>query len=512
MSPKRKKKLVKRLISDGQAAWNARDPATAKTKWAEALNQDPGNAQAAFLYGTLLFGDRHFGAAIPLLMAAAEGQPRSHEPLNNIGNCLRGIGMDAEAEASWLQAVEVMEAEGRIDADVYNNLASSCINAARAAEGEAWARKCLEVKPDHPQGAWNLCLCLLEQGRLKEGWEAHHVGFRSGVRPNKQYDAPPWSGGHVNRLVVFGEQGQGDEILFAEAINDARSYCRHMILDCHPRLIGLFGRSFDLEACYGTRKLKESPWLYDHGKIDAKISIGDLQLLFRTKWDEFPRHRTGGFKPYLKTNPASDVALSRRVDVAAGDKYRVGIAWEGGGIPTHGHLRTPDIDYFAKLIEAFPEVQFFSVHYRGDAEEQLADAGIKGVQHWQEVVDDFDALTSLAGQMDLVITVDQTMVHQCGSIGQDCWVPVPRRCSWRYMPEVDGVPMPDHLIWYGDNVKLFRQDADDDWGPVFHRLREALTDHIANGADRERTHHRDPGKLYLPGLSDPPEGVPRAAE
>jgi len=512
MNP-RKKKRINRLLADGQAAWQADDRTLAHSRWGEALNQDPGNAQASFLYGTLLFGERHFGAALPILAQAADLQPEAHEPLNNMGNCFRGIGMDERAEEIWLKAAELMEAHGRIDADVYNNLASACINAARPEEGEAWARKCLKAKPDHPQGGWNLCLCLLEQGRLLEGWTEHKVGFRSGVRPNKQFDAPPWDGSHVHRLVVYGEQGQGDELLFAEAINEARSHCDNLILDCHPRLQGLFSRSFDLEACYGTRKFKESKWIYDHGKIDAKISIGDLQLLFRTRWEDFPRHRDGGFKPYLKTNPATDTALARRVAHAAEGKFRVGIAWEGGIVSTHSHYRTPDMDHFKALVEAFPEVEFFSVHYRGDAAEQLADAGIKGVHHWQEVVDNFDALTSLAAQMDLVITVDQTMVHQCGSIGQACWIPLPHRCSWRYMKEVDGNPMADHMLWYGDNVRLFRQDPDCAWEPVFERIHKALTETISNGADRDRKNSpHQPGRLHIPGLSGDADRVPRAAE
>jgi len=58
--------------------------------------------------------------------------------------------------------------------------------------------------------------------------------------------------------------------------------------------------------------------------------------------------------------------------------------------------------------------------------------------------------------LDLVISVQTTLVHLCGAIGHPCWVMVPHTAEWRY--GATGRFMP----WYS-SVKLYRQTGGEDW-------------------------------------------------
>ena len=469
-----------------------------------ALNMAPGQVDCLFSYGTFLSTRGCYGAALALLLSALEQGGRQHEIYNNIGNALRGLGKDGEAEKAWTETLRIMKTHGIENPDVYNNMGTVRINAARAAEAEDWCRQALALRPDSPQAHWNLSLALLEQGRFREGWDEFGWGYRSGGRLNKQYDCGVWDGSHVKRLVLFGEQGQGDEILFASMIPDAAARCDELILDCHPRLEAIFKRSFDPLAIYPTRKDPGTAWIYDHYPITAKMAMGDLGGVLRRELTDFPAYRKEGYQPYLTTNPAFDHALKQRSDKEAKGKLKIGIAWAGGTLKTHAYHRGVDFLHFKTLIEVFEDrAEFFSVHYKKDSEAYLKKQGVK-VHHWQEIIDNLDALFSLAGAMDLIITADQTIVHQAGAIGAECWVLCPHKCSWRFPPQAGDVDLPASMPWYGENVRLFRQDVNCDWTPVFERVHEALTDRLGAKEDGEIT-------ISKSGMRDG-AGSPRVAE
>lgn len=430
----------------------------------EALNADPNCAEATYLVATCLLGKGWHGLAINCFFQARAGLPNSHEIQNNLGISLRKLGLDDAAESAWREGHRLMKKSGVEDADVYNNLATICVNAAREKEAEEYARQAIALDPNHIPAQWNLCLALLEQGRFREGWKQHRFGYMNGLRVNKQYDCGPWTGRKVKRLVVFGEQGQGDEIMFASLIPEARKRCDELIIDCHPRLERLFRRSFDALRVHPTRKSLDTQWIYQDYPIDAKCSMGDLPGIFRNSVKSFD-----GAKKYLKTNPSFTTALRRRTDMVARGRKKIGICWEGGTLDTHVFRRTPDFAFFRHLIKAHPQAAWFSCHYKSGSDKFLASQGLP-VEHWQEVIDDFDALTSLIGVMDLLITVDQTAVHQAGAIGQECWVLTPHKCSYRYCPRSTG----ERMLWYGDHVKLIRQADDGEWDSVFQRLHEKL--------------------------------------
>lgn len=502
------------LVQRGRDAWEKGNNQEATARWAEALNMNPANAEACFLYATMEMQAGKLGASIPLLLRAIEGAPKAHEPLNNLGNCLKGVGKDDLAEETWLQALKVMKAGKEKDPSIYNNLASVTINAARAEEAEKWARKALEIDPKHPQGNWNCCLALLEQGRFREGWKQHEWGYFSGVRRNRQYDAGQWDGSKIDRLVLFGEQGQGDEILFASILNEVWPRAGEVIIDCHPRLQRLFDRTGKFTAIYPTRKEAEmAKWIYQHRPLDAKASLGDLPGLFRNHIEDFPVWQKT-YEPFLATSPSWDEGLKWRIDNAAGPKPRVGITWEGGTTKTHCHQRTPEFAFFEDLVDALPQIEWFSVHYRNDAKERWGD---RPVHCWPEVVNHFDGLTSLIGGLDLIITVDQTALHQAGAIGQECWVLMPHKCSWRFPRRVESrdggfVDLPDSMcLWYGDDMRLMRQGEDLDWKPIFARLKHDLED-WSQGAAHAEYRAAFPKPIHLAGVPDPSAGVPQAAE
>jgi hypothetical protein len=69
--------------------------------------------------------------------------------------------------------------------------------------------------------------------------------------------------------------------------------CRKVTLDCHPRRLELFRRSFPEFAVHGTRKHLTDllDWLHDCD-ADAAVALADLPGFFRNSDDDWELARS----------------------------------------------------------------------------------------------------------------------------------------------------------------------------------------------------------------------------
>src|SRR5262249_57648335 len=99
-------------------------------------------------------------------------------------------------------------------------------------------------------------------------------------------------------LLIWGEQGLGDEILHASMIPDLIARTPSIVLEAEPRLVPLFARSFP-----AVRVIPVQAELYA-GPIVAQEPLGGLGRTFRTGWDDFPRREQGYLAPDAARAPA----------------------------------------------------------------------------------------------------------------------------------------------------------------------------------------------------------------
>src|SRR6478609_2980817 len=180
--------------------------------------------------------------------------PNDSTAWSNLGMIADTLYRFDEAEQCFNRAVHRAR-DGRDKASAWLNWACMLVNKGDWAVAEGMARKALAANPESPKAAANLGLACLALGKWREGWPLYDavIGFDNSRRKNQYKDEPVWDGSPGKRVVIYGEQGLGDEISFASMIPDALKVCRSVVIDCTDRLAPLFQRSFPKARVYGTR-------------------------------------------------------------------------------------------------------------------------------------------------------------------------------------------------------------------------------------------------------------------
>jgi hypothetical protein len=161
-------------------------------------------------------------------------------------------------------------------------------------------------------------MALLLKGEFSFGWQNFERRWETKDydTPMRAYPWPRWKGERLQAgcLLVWGEQGIGDEIMYAGLVPNAIHTGNRCMLGCDARLKPLFSRSFpDVEVVTGV--VPES-----HLDIAVHLPSGRLPELFRRSSAAFGATTS----PYLVADP---VARGRFRDHYADGRKLVGLAW-----------------------------------------------------------------------------------------------------------------------------------------------------------------------------------------
>ena len=263
-------------------------------------------------------------------------------------------------------------------------------------------------------------------------------------------------------VLVWGEQGIGDEIMLAGLLPHLAARAGRLVVEIEHRLLPLFARSFPDIDCYA-----RDPGGPPHPRllgddIDGQVPMGSLiQHLGRAPDD------LKVAAPYLKPDAGKLAACRARYD-ALGAGFRIGISWHS--ISRYFAQRNAPLALWGPILRQ-PGLQIVDLQYGDRRAERAAVAAELGVDiHHDENIDQLSSLDDFATQvaaMDLVISISNTTVHMAGALGVECWTILPLMADWRWFLDRDDTP------WY-PTMRLFRQRRRDDWGGVIATVAEAL--------------------------------------
>ena len=438
-----------------------------------ALDQFPNDPVLLHFAAHLFTVENKLVPALLCAMKANELEPTGAN-YTNLGSIFRRLNMVEESHAALIEAVGY-EPKNK---HPWNNLAAAHCNEGNPLPGIAAADEALRLDPDFDKARWNRGLLLLESGNFADGFDDYRAGLTIGERLLKTYAEDPeqepqlvsdlevlkkWrhDNGKRPRLIVWGEQGLGDEIMFSTIFPDLAEDAE-IIYDCHPRMHDIMTRSYGYlcKEIYPTRKLKGADWYKDTPPCQFKCSIGDIARWYRRSLDAFT-HAKIAEAPWIVPNAAESAKYRANLeDLAPGKKY-VGFAWTGGILSTQRWYRCCQLPELAPML-MHPDIQPVSLQYEDDAAPVQAfyEDTDKLVYRFPGITEHFDMDHTLAliDSLDAVVTVCQTVAHLAAAAGKQTFVLTPDKPAWRY-----GLTSKE-WFWY-ENSALYRRPADQ-WEPA----------------------------------------------
>lgn len=439
------------MLEKGLAEQKAGNIQLAEAIYSGVLNDNPHDLNAQFLYASCMQQQGKNGLAISMYQKLIPFLPETPAIYNNMGGCYHQENFDKEAFDAYSMGLRLTKGA---DADILSNLGGMFVNTGSPEKGEEYFKRLFEVAPDHSQGQWNYSLICLEQERYGEGFDLYEKGFGTKDRKYKDYKLPEWEGQECNSIVVCGEQGIGDEIMFASLLEDLSKKAKLIVYDCHPRLSEIMenhnikSRSF---IVHPSRKETDIEWVKDF-KCEYRINIGSLAKFFRRDKESFNSPVRGG---YLKPYPERVMHWHKELQ-KLGPGLKVGISWFGGNKRTRADKRSIPLQSLIPLLDV-DGIQWVNAQYNMSKETLDGFDKQYGIKINHVVSDDdFYDWTMMHLACDFHISVCNSLVHTMGAYGHEIYCLAPCSAAWRY-----GLK-DSRMVWY-DSPKLIRQIKDDDW-------------------------------------------------
>ena len=268
---------------------------------------------------------------------------------------------------------------------------------------------------------------------------------------NKQVPTfPKWDGTITpNQTIIIDSQcGAGDEIIHVRFMKHLKELGMNPIWTTTRReLVKLFNHNgFNSVCIYDNPEFpKDACWVYALA----------LPYYLNLKVDDL------GQIPYLSPLPEKEQQYSY---LQQDSKYKIGMFWNSGSGFEQAHFRSIDPEL---LLNALSEPNFSL--YSLQLPDQAPPEGF-GVKTFNIPNRDFTDTFSLVSQMDLVITSCTSIAHIAASMGKKVcvFVPIMEYYVW--------TSFTGECLWYGDNVRLFRQKKPRSWDEPLQELREFLND------------------------------------
>jgi tetratricopeptide (TPR) repeat protein len=262
----------------------------------------------------------------------------------------------------------------------------------------------------------------LDSGRLKEGWEFYERGFSPLIPlsftrgPDRKFAVPRWDGSPIDSsqtLMIWREQGIGDEIRFASLLPVLVQTGVKIILECDTRMVNTFQRSFpQIEV---RSQQMDNGLMQTAHDYDFQIPIGSLPKLLMKSSETF--NQLGAF---LKAPPSQVAKFAQRLSAFEG-KRKVGICWRSHMLAVKRNRKYTVLEDWKEILST-PDTVFVNLQY-GECEDEIAEMeqalGIQIIR-WNDVdlKGDLEAVLGLMQNLDLVVSVSTAVVPMAGALGK----------------------------------------------------------------------------------------------
>jgi len=419
------------------------------------------------------------------------------QPDTAIGTLTAALHLMPQHSILWNALATVLAEEGRADeslvfyneavrlepnfARAYHNLGYAYQHLGQLEEALANYDRALEfaVDPNERQEtAHSRSICLIGAGKLMEGFRAYEIRndqrFRSYL--HHLIEAPLWQGEALEgrKILVVGEQGLGDEFMFANILPDIQNAVGpngKLQIAVDPRLVPLFQRSYPaaevgsyddrtLMDADGNKALRLIPFAAKDNKPDLWTPMGSALQYFRKTLGDFPH------QAFLTPDVARVAQFRNQLAALPGKK--IGLCWRSMMLGAKRAKYYSPIDAWGPILKT-QGVSFVNLQY-GDSAAEIARAAerfgvtIHSIQGL-DLKDDIDGTAALARALDLVLSAPTAAAATAASVGAEVWFLTAGR-TW---PQLNT----DEYPWYA-KTRVLSPEKFGDWTALMPKVAAEL--------------------------------------
>ena len=425
----------------------------------EAIRIKPNFEQAHNNLGNILQDAGKFDEAAKSYERAVKLEPNNPEFNNNLGIAFIELGKYEEARVSFKKAIKLNPNY----AEAYSNLGNSLKELGKFDEAITNHQKALKLNPKYKKANFNEALVRLTLGDFKIGWEKYELRLGKGTKTPLRYPSEKiWNGNYLNgTLLVWGEQGLGDHIMFCAILIDLKKYAKNIILEVDNRLENLLKRYFEKVNFSNIKIFDPEKTIKD--SFDKHIAIGSLGQYLRKSKKSFETTP----KKYLISSPEKEKELQNKF--FQNKKFKVGISWKT--LNKRQQFRSIELKQMLPIFLNqncdFIDLQFGKFDEDARYLKSKHGVNIKSIDEIDNY-NDIDSLAALINCLDLVISIDNTTAHLAGALGKKTWLMLAKNAKWHWFKKDE-----KKSLWYS-SVKIFQQVKIGEWDSIIGEISNEL--------------------------------------
>jgi tetratricopeptide (TPR) repeat protein len=433
-----------------------------------ALAKDPSHTKAKIGLGLGLIELQNYAEAETILAESVQELPQDVTAWNNYSIALRAMMKEEEAKIAIEKALAISPSS----VPALSNYGEILKDEGDFERAIAVYDKAIALNPDYIIARYNRGLCLLTEGRLAEGWQEFSASRREWLahlsRVHEELlQLPLWDGSSLQgkRILIWADQGVGDEILFLSMLPDVLATGAAVVVEAQERLVPILKRSFPMIDVY-VRREKPDPKLLEE-KIDFQAPGIWLGHWLRNDFKKFV-----GQKPFLQVDSAR-VATIRERYAAKGFRHIVGLSWRSKA-KRIGRFKSSVLQDWEAVLST-PDTIFIDLQY-GDTAAELAGVmqEMPGVTIYRDPeIDQMKSIDDFMHQVaacDHIVSVSNTAVHVAGAVGVPVTAMMPKALGSIWYWFTGEGPS----VWY-PSVHILRPDSSGAWKEVIARAAQRLT-------------------------------------
>jgi ADP-heptose:LPS heptosyltransferase len=284
-----------------------------------------------------------------------------------------------------------------------------------------WNTKAKELDPNNSYIRWNLSDLQLKSGLIDEGVQNYECRFLWDQFPSyiRKFKKPHWNPDikKDSTIMVWYEQGIGDQIRFMSAIRDFQNEFPNLIIETSEKTFDILKNSFpNIEVRLSTMNADLTTNSED---FDYHIPSGTLfYYLIKQNSEKFLDINFSLFKPFLFPDKLRQHYWKHKLDSQT-KKPKIGICWTSSMQNSNRSKNYTSLEKWADLITN-KEFSFVNLQYNVHMDEILAKGDITRnflntnfLDQW----DDLEGVISLISNLDYVVSTSASPSMLASSVG-----------------------------------------------------------------------------------------------